>query len=172
MWREIITEIRYLAMPPSWEKLTHGVAKHPLAEDDDAGVESHGNEGHQNVGHGQRDYKVVGDDAQFAEARHANDDEEIAENGGGDDEAHQTCLDHQRQRQEPVADDDVGSADPRRHGVLDDIQRVACRVQQGAVVDQRWQFRIDIHRHRGLCNPPPRRIPRRKASIWISRRNK
>lgn len=82
--------------------ITHGVAKYPLTEDDDAGVKAHSDQCDQDVGHGQRHDKIVGDDAQFAEAGHANDDEQVAENGGGDDETHQESLDHQCQRQEPI----------------------------------------------------------------------
>ena len=68
--------------------VAHYVTEQPTAEDDDTCVEAHGHQSHQNVGHGQRYHEIISDDAQLAEAEHADDDQQVAENGRCDDETH------------------------------------------------------------------------------------
>jgi len=43
--------------------VAHHRSEHPLARDHDGSIKCHRTEGHQHVGDGQRDHKVVGNDA-------------------------------------------------------------------------------------------------------------
>lgn len=78
------TEVHIQAVP----HVTHEEAEVPLARHLHGSVERHGHHRHQHIRERQRNHEVVRDNSELPMPHDGNDHEEIATDGGNDDEDH------------------------------------------------------------------------------------